>query len=281
MKILVTMNYLILLICLSFCSSDESNPTDSTSSIDSLSIPGFELVWNDEFDYDGLPDTNMWDYDIGGHGWGNNELQHYTSDSINARVENGKLVIEAHHYPDLQIEYTSTRLITKNKGDWKYGRFDIMAKLPYGQGLWPAIWMLPTDWVYGGWAASGEIDIMEYLGHETDKVYGTLHYGGPFPNNVHSGTSYTLPTGTFAGGFHLFTLEWEKTEFRWYVDGKHYQTQNNWHTTNGNYPAPFNERFHLLLNVAVGGNWPGYPDQTTTFPQRMEVDYVRVYKIIE
>jgi beta-glucanase (GH16 family) len=167
---------------------------------------------------------------------------------------------------------------TKNKGDWKYGRFDIKAKLPYGQGIWPAIWMLPTEWKYGGWAASGEVDIVELLGHEPNRVYGTLHYGGEWPNNVKSGSSFSLEYGTFSMDFHVFTLEWEPGEFRWYVDGTHYLTRNEWHSENGQYPAPFDQYFHLLLNVAVGGNWPGYPDNTTVFPQQMKVDYVRVYK---
>jgi len=163
-------------------------------------------------------------------------------------------------------------------GDWKYGRFEIKAKLPYGQGLWPAIWMLPTDWVYGGWAASGEIDIMELVGNDPATVYGTLHYGGAYPDNVHTGASYKLDFGNFALDFHVFALEWDATEIRWYVDDSLYQVQREWYSHGNDYPAPFNQRFHLLLNVAVGGNWPGNPDNTTSFPQKMEVDYVRVYQ---
>jgi hypothetical protein len=138
--------------------------------------------------------------------------------------------------------------------------------------------MLPTDWVYGGWAASGEIDIMELLGHDPARVYGTLHYGGEWPGNVHSGGDYQLHDGEFSDGFHVFSLEWEPTVFRWYVDGVRYLTQTSWYTEAAPYPAPFDEPFHMLLNVAVGGTWPGDPDDTTVFPQRMRVDYVRVFK---
>lgn len=245
--------------------------------------PGEEwtLVWNDEFDGAAI-DLAKWEHEVNAEGGGNNELQYYTARAENSFVAGGHLVIralrEAYTGPEGTREYTSARLRTKFKGDWLYGRFEIRARLPRGQGIWPAIWMLPTDWVYGGWAASGEIDIMELVGHQPDKVYGTLHYGGPWPRNVHSGSSYTLPAGAFSDAFHVFALEWEPREFRWYVDGLHYQTQNEWRTENAPYPAPFDRRFHLLLNLAVGGNWPGNPDATTVFPQEMRVDYVRVYQ---
>ena len=181
--------------------------------------------------------------------------------------------------PDGYRNYTSARMRTKHKGDWLYGRFEVRARLPGGQGLWPAIWMLPTDWKYGGWAASGEIDIMEAVnaGPGNNKVYGTLHYGGSWPRNVHTGKSYT-PATSITDNFHVYALEWEPGEIRWYVDGHHYQTQTQWWSEKGPYPAPFNERFHMILNVAVGGNWPGSPSSSTVFPQVMEVDYVRVYQ---
>jgi len=167
---------------------------------------------------------------------------------------------------------------TLNKGDWKFGRIEMRAKLPFGQGLWPAFWMLPTDNVYGGWAASGEVDIMELVGHEPNKSHGTLHYGGAWPNNRSSSNSYTLPAKNFSDDFHLFAVEWKAGEMRWYVDDLHYQTQTSWWSTGGPFPAPFDQRFHILLNVAVGGNWPGNPDASTIFPQTMQVDYVRVYQ---
>jgi hypothetical protein len=152
------------------------------------------------------------------------------------------------------------------------------AKMPIGQGLWPAFWMLPTDLRYGGWAASGEIDIVEYLGHEPTRVHGTIHYGARWPNSASSQSSYDLQNGTFHDDFRVFAIEWEPGEIRWYIDGIHYGTQTEWFSTDGPYPAPFDVDFHLLLNVAVGGNWPGSPDSTTTFPQELIADYVRVYQ---
>lgn len=261
------------------CQKQTSRPTDEQEVI--IPPPGWQLVWNDEFNGSSI-DAQKWEHEVNAQGGGNNELQYYTARPENSYIDSGKLVIKAlketYTGPEGTREYTSARLRTKGKGDWKYGRFEIRAKLPFGQGLWPAIWMLPTDWVYGGWAASGEIDIMELLGQEPNKVYGTLHYGGEWPDNKHTGASYTLPNGTFSDDFHLFVLEWDTTAIRWYVDGVHYQTQTQWHSSGGAYPAPFDQRFHLLLNVAVGGNWPGNPDDTTIFPQTMVIDYVRVYK---
>jgi beta-glucanase (GH16 family) len=244
-------------------------------------IDGWEVVWHDEFDGAQI-DGMKWSHEVNAQGGGNNELQYYTARSENSFVRDGLLTIRALKETYTGAEgtraYTSARMRTLGKGDWKYGRFDVKAKLPAGQGLWPAIWMLPTDWIYGGWAASGEIDIMELLGQNTKRVYGTLHYGGEWPNNVNTGESYVLPQGDFSSEFHVFRLEWEQNEFRWYVDDKLYQTQKQWRTANHPYPAPFDQRFHMLLNVAVGGNWPGNPDATTSFPQTMVVDYVRVYK---
>jgi beta-glucanase (GH16 family) len=261
------------------CSNEDQNVPVSPDPTDT--IPDWELVWQDEFDEPQI-DLTKWEFEVNGHGGGNNELQYYTDRELNATIYNGKLVIralkETYTGPDGTREYTSARLRTKNKGDWKYGRFEIRAKLPYGQGLWPAIWMLPTDWVYGGWAASGEIDIMELLGQEPTKVYGTIHYGGAYPDNVHTGTSYELVNGSFSDDYHVFAFEWEENEMRWYVDGVLYSTQTEWYTSSAPYPAPFNKRFHIILNVAVGGNWPGNPDSSTVFPQSMLVDYVKVYQ---
>jgi len=245
-------------------------------------LEGYTLVWNDEFNEQNL-DVTKWSYEVNGQGGGNNELQYYTARNENSYVKDGTLTIVARKETftgtDGTRGFTSARLRTLNKGDWKYGRFDIRAKLPEGQGMWPAIWMLPTEWKYGGWAASGEIDIMEILGQNPAKVYGTIHYGGTYPHNQHSGCNYTLPEGTFASSFHVFRLDWEPTELRWYVDDHLYCTKNDWSSAGGEYPAPFVQDFHLLLNVAVGGNWPGDPDSTTVFPQTMQVDYVRVYKM--
>jgi beta-glucanase (GH16 family) len=248
-----------------------------------IQAQNWQLVWSDEFEGDTL-DTSKWSYQYGTGtsegliNWGNNELQYYTDRNENIYVADGRLHIVARQESFNNRNYTSARIRTINQGDWKYGRFEIRAKLPEGQGLWPAIWMMPTDNVYGGWAASGEIDIMELLGHEPNRVHGTLHYGGNWPNNVHSGSSYQLSSGTFSDDFHTFTLLWREGEFRWFVNGILYQNQINWYTTGHPYPAPFDERFHMILNVAVGGNWPGNPNHTTVFPQEMVVDYIRIYQ---
>ena len=239
------------------------------------------LVWSDEFNGTSL-DTSKWSYQIGDGcdinlcGWGNNELQWYQADNV--RVADGVLTITARRESANGRNFTSARIRTLDRGDWRYGRFEIRAQLLQGQGLWPAIWMLPSDPAYGGWAASGEIDIMELVGHQPARVHGTLHYGGEAPANEYSGDWYQLSSGTFADDFHVFALEWEEGEIRWYVDGVHYQTQTEWYSTGGPYPAPFDRRFHLIMNVAVGGNWPGNPDLSTPFPQAMEVDWVRVYR---
>ncbi|MYL65243.1 family 16 glycosylhydrolase [Bacillus hwajinpoensis] len=242
----------------------------------------WNLVWEDEFNGESI-NEEKWNFVQGGGGYGNNEWQNYTNREKNARVEDGSLVIEAHKENFGGNDYTSAKLTTQNKGDWTYGRYEIKAKLPKGQGMWPAIWMMPTDYeLYSDWPATGEIDIMELLGHDPDTVYGTLHYGKPWKN---TGESYDLPVGDFSDEYHTFTLDWEPGEFRWYVDGILYAKQNDWFTKNENeaaaytYPAPFDRDFFLQLNLAVGGNWPGYPDESTNFPNKMLVDYVKVYEL--
>jgi beta-glucanase (GH16 family) len=243
--------------------------------------PIWTLVWSDEFEGEGL-DPARWSIqvgdgcDIGLCGWGNNELQWYQAENVT--VSGGVLRITARPEAVSGRAYTSARIRTMGKGDWTYGRFEIRARLPRGRGIWPAIWMLPSDNRYGTWAASGEIDIVELVGHEPHRVHGTLHYGGAWPGNVHSGAAFTLSSGTFADRFHTFTLEWDRGVIQWYVDGVHYLTQTQWHSSGGAFPAPFDQPFHLLLNVAVGGNWPGPPDASTVFPQVMEVESVRVYR---
>lgn len=246
------------------------------------SIPqyeGYKLVWNDEFDGTSI-DTSKWSHEVNARGGGNNELQYYTERQTNSVIDRGDLVIvskkENYTGPEGTRNYTSARLRTVNKGDFLYGRIEVRAKLPKGQGIWPAIWMLPTDWEYGGWPNSGEIDIMEVLGHEPAKTYGTLHYFNT--RHTFTGANFTLPAGDFSTDYHVFRVDWEPEEFRWYVDDSLFATQKTWASTPHPYPAPFNKRFHILLNVAVGGNWPGNPNETTVFPQFMRVDYVRVYQ---
>ncbi|MBT8144546.1 MAG: family 16 glycosylhydrolase, partial [Gammaproteobacteria bacterium] len=240
------------------------------------------LVWEDQFDGTQL-DLDKWEPMIGNGqaygipGWGNNELQYYRSE--NATVADGKLTITAKAETYLGYAYTSARLRTLGMGDFRYGRFEMRAKLPPGQGLWPAFWMLPTDNAYGTWAASGEIDIMEMVGNEPNTIHGSLHYGGAAPDNQYTTASYNLPGDS--GDYHVYAVEWDVDQFRWYVDGVLYGTRSWWFSTGGAFPAPFDQPFHLLLNLAVGGNWPGSPDGSTMFPAEFVVDYVRVYQAPE
>ena len=245
----------------------------------------WKLVWADEFNYSGLPDPTKWGYDVGGHGWGNKELQFYTERRReNARVENGHLIVEARRDGTGPNEFTSARLVSKGKGDWTYGRFEVSAKLPSGRGTWPAIWMLPSMKGYGkgGWPDNGEIDVMEHVGYDPNVVHGSAHTKAYY----HSiGTQKTgkieMPNATAA--FVVYSVEWTAKEIRWYANGKHYFTFLNERLTQ---PAadyrqwPFDKPFHLILNVAVGGNWGGAKgvDQSI-WPQRMEIDYVRVYQL--
>lgn len=242
---------------------------------------GWKLVWSDEFDGKEI-DFTRWDVEENGHGGGNGELQYFVDRPENVRIEDGHLVIEARkekfNAAGVERDFTSGRIRTKRRASWLYGRFEIRAKLPSGKGMWPAVWMLPDRETYGGWAASGEIDIMELVGHEPDTVHGTLHHGAPWPGNRHTGAPFKLRQGRFCDDFHVFALEWEKGEFRWFVDGELFQTQNRWDTAGGDFPAPFDQPFHLILNLSVGGAWPGPPDEHTGFPQRMTVDWVRVYR---
>lgn len=241
----------------------------------------WKLVWADEFDGPKL-DFTKWAVEENAHGGGNNELQAFLDRPENVRLENGQLAIEARKetfsLAGQTRQFTSARLRTKHRADWTYCRVEVRAKLPRGRGIWPAIWMLPTAEKYGGWAASGEIDIAEVVGHEPHQVHGTIHFGGKWPRQQSAGKPYALPRGTFADDFHTFALEWERDAFRWYVDGQLISTQTQWRSEGGPFPAPFDQPFHLLLNLSVGGNWPGPPDAQTVFPARMLVDYVRVYQ---
>jgi beta-glucanase (GH16 family) len=270
MKKYIMMFSLILIFSttLESCKKNDAgtNP-DSSKSGDQIVPPaGYKLVWHDEFNSPNL-DSSKWNYEVNGDGGGNNELEYYTNFAENCFIKDSCLVIQALQKNYLGKEYTSARLNSNDKGDWTYGRFEVRAKLPYGQGLWPAIWMLPTDWVYGGWPASGEIDIMEEIGQQPNKVYGTIHYGDP---HQQQGGNYILPTGYFLSNFHVFACEWDSTSISFFVDNTKYFTAK--------ITKPFDQRFHFVLNVAVGGNWPGSPDYTTSFPQQMVIDYVRVFQ---
>lgn len=213
----------------------------------------------------------------------NREQQYYVDHPENSYVAGDVLHIVAREGPFRgpagARPFTSAQLITRLKGDWTYGRFEVRAKIPEGRGLWPTVWLMPTESYYGGWAVSGEVDIAEFRGHEPERVHGTLHHGGPSPRNTYTTDSYELPDDrTFAEDFHVFTLIWEPDAFHWFVDGRHYQSQTYWRSTGHPFPAPFDRDFYLLLTLAVGGPFPGQPDDTTEFPSEFLVDYVRVYQ---
>lgn len=236
-------------------------------------------VWSDEFDYSGLPNTAKWGYDIGGDGWGNNELQYYTNSLNNAAVGNGVLTITARKEAMNGREYTSARLVSKGKGDFLYGSFEIKAKLPSGKGTWPAIWMLPTDWAYGGWPKSGEIDIMEHVGYDQDKVHVTVHTEA-YNHSIgtQNGKQKLVPGAST--DFHIYRVDWTPHSIRGFIDGEQmYEFLNE---GKGYAAWPFDKKFHLLLNVAFGGNWGGAQGvDPSVLPQKMEIDYVRVYKMID
>ena len=237
----------------------------------------FRLVWNDEFETDSIPDASKWGYDLGGGGWGNQELQYYTNRPENAKVDSGKLIITALKENYSGMNYTSARLVTRQKGDWLYGRIEVNAKLPAGRGTWPAIWMLPTDWEYGGWPASGELDIMEHVGYDMGNVHATIHtaaYNGALGTQKGNG----IYISDVAEAFHTYAMEWSEDTIQFYADEVKYFTYINNHT---NYTTwPFNKRFHLLLNIAIGGTWGGLQGvDDEIFPQTLEIDYVRVYEI--
>jgi len=236
------------------------------------------LVWSDEFDSPNI-DMDKWSYDVGSGnwGWGNGEAQYYTSNSNNSFIENGNLVIQALLQNYGGANYTSARMVTRNKADWTYGKIQVRAKLPAGIGTWPAIWMLPTNYVYGGWPNSGEIDIMEAVGHVPGVIHGTAHTdlynwfdGSPPPGGQ-------ITVSDYNNQFHDYILEWTENYLKWYVDDTHYFTYSN--NNQGWSTWPFDQDFHLLLNIAIGGTWGGQQGiDDSIFPVRMEVDYVRVYE---
>jgi beta-glucanase (GH16 family) len=261
-------------------------------SLPALSEPagaqGWKLVWADEFEgaRGSAVDARKWTEEVGGGGWGNRELQYYRAGAKNASLDGRGLLVIRAVAETLPVEfkcwygpcrYASARLITKGKFGQTYGRFEARLRVPSGQGLWPAFWLLGEDITRVGWPACGEIDVMENIGREPSTVHGTIH--GPGYSGANGlGAPYHLPDGRrFAEDFHVFGVEWEPGVIRWYVDGRHYHT-----LTPDKLPAGakwvFDHPFFILLNVAVGGQWPGDPDSTTVFPQTMTVDYVRVYQ---
>lgn len=240
---------------------------------------GWRLVWSDEFNQpDGsAPDARNWNYDLGGKGWGNGELEYYTDRTNNVRIADGKLIIEARRENYDGHQFTSARLLTKGKKSWTYGRFVARIKIPRGQGIWPAFWMLGTNITTVGWPQCGEIDIMENIGKEPGTIHGTIH-GPGYSGKNGIGGPVTLPDGAVvADDFHVFTVDCETNRITWLLDGRKY-----FEVTPADLPANtrwvFNAPKFLLLNLAVGGHWPGNPDATSKFPQQMQVDYVRVYR---
>lgn len=267
-------------------------PTSGGASTDPLA--GYTLKWEDNFDGDSLNTAN-WNYEAHDPGWVNEEWQKYVSEeenktSGNIAVKDGNLIIQAKKTEvgkdengNPKYEYTSGRINTQNKQDYKYGRFEARLKVPSGKGFLPAFWMMPTDEsLYGQWPKCGEIDIMEVMGQETNKLMSTLHFGEP---HTQKQKAYELSGDTFADSFHVFACEWEPGEMRFYVDGILYHTENDWFTKKTGYgeityPAPYDQPFYLILNLAVGGSWVGYPDETTGFGDNAQlvVDYVKVYQ---
>ena len=239
----------------------------------------WELEWSDDFDYEGLPDSTKWSYDVGGGGWGNAELQYYTDKRAkNARVDGQHLIIEAHKESGFGRDYTSARLVSRGKGDWKYGRIEVRAKLPAGRGTWPAIWMLPTASDHGNhrWPDTGEIDIMEHVGHNPTTIYATVHTNKyNHVSNTHKGGQIRVET--FSEIFHTYAAEWSPETIEFSVDGTVFF---RFHDERRGWPYwPFDRQFHLLLNIAIGGSWGGQQGvDDSIFPQQMVIDYVRVYQ---
>ena len=266
---------LTLAMAAAVCSSCTNEP--------GIEVPdGYTLVWHDEFDGDTLSEDN-WSMDFRRAGWVNNELQVYRPDPENIFIEDGDLVIQPIRTVNDQgnYEYTSGRISSLRHQSFRYGRIEARIRVPQGQGFLPAFWMMPENESYGGWPKSGEIDIMEVLGSDTDTLYGTIHYGDP---HRQSQGVYDLPEGDFATEYHIFAVDWEPGLISWYIDGELYYQTDYWYSADAvrtrDYPAPFDQEFYIILNVAVGGVWPGDPAEDTPFDERgqMRVDYVRVFQ---
>lgn len=248
-------------------------PNSDDGYITPTSYAGYTLVWSDEFNGTQI-DNSCWTHETGDHGWGNNELQNYTTSSNNSFVSNGKLVIEAREQNG-GSQYTSARMISSGCAEFQYGRIDIRAKLPQGQGIWPALWMLGSNFWTIGWPHCGEIDIMELVGHEPNQVHGTIHWQNEATGQKAStGSGSTLDSGIFADEFHVFTIIWDNQKIKWYVDDEVFREVQ----ITAAHMTEFHAPHFFILNIAVGGDWPGYPDNTTVFPQQMVVDYIRVFQ---
>ncbi|WP_017210089.1 family 16 glycosylhydrolase [Clostridium beijerinckii] len=233
---------------------------------------GWNLAWSDEFNWTSI-NTSNWKYETGGDGWGNNELEYYTNRSENARIENGNLVIEARKENYNGMNYTSARLKSQGLKNWTYGKVEARMKLPAGQGVWPAFWMLGENISQVSWPKCGEIDIMEHINNES-AIHGTIHWDST-GNNTHAQYGAASPNIDVTQ-YHVYSIEWDASSIKWFVDGTQYLEANIANNINGT--EEFHKPFFILFNLAVGGNWPGNPDGSTPFPAKMYVDYVRVYQ---
>jgi beta-glucanase (GH16 family) len=271
-KLLTLFSIIVLILMNAGCKKDEDNPA---SGDDGTTKDGWKLVWSDDFKNKGLPDSTKWTYQVGGSGWGNNELQYYTDRRIeNTFVTDDVLVIKAIKENYNGNEYTSARLNTK--ASWKYGRFEIKARLPEGKGTWPAIWMMPTTSTYGGWPSSGEIDIMEHVGYDPNVIHASIHCDA---YNHIKGTqkTSTVKMPDVLNTYHVYALEWNADSMFASIDGARYFTFKN--EKAGWQKWPFDQEFYIILNIAVGGNWGGAQGvDPNIWPQQMEIDYVKVYQ---
>ncbi len=267
----------VILVILFFCSlMPACDAEDAEYDIDNLT---YELVWADEFDTDGVPDPERWAFNVGGGGWGNGELQYYMPKGSNASVENGVLTIEARKEKRGTCDYSSARMVTKGIADWLYCKIEVRAKLPSGKGTWPAIWMLPTDFAYGDWPASGEIDIMEHVGFDPDMIVQSIH-----TSRTHGGdaSNHSTRVPGVRDEFHTYGMEWLPDRIIFSIDGTVTYTYRKPETAEGERASdtwPFDQRMHLLLNLAFGGTWGGSMGiDESCLPARFEIDYVRVYE---
>ncbi|ADR20167.1 hypothetical protein MATR_22170 [Marivirga tractuosa] len=251
----------------------QNSDIDDEGYVSPMEYEGYNLVWQDEFEADQLSDDYTFEIGTGSNGWGNNESQYYREE--NTRLEEGYLVIQAKKENFQGQEYTSSRIITEGIKEFKYGRFDIRARMPYGQGIWPAIWMLGSNFRQVGWPHCGEIDIMEMIGGQGREatVHGTVHWQSN-EGYANFGHSKNLSDGTLADKFHVFSIIWDENSIQWLIDNEPYGSID----TTPAHLDEFREEFFFIFNVAVGGNWPGYPDANTEFPQEMWIDYVRVFQ---
>lgn len=271
------LTFLVIIWSLMSVASAQEKPTPTPTpepEATPIAVPeGWELVWHDEFDGDTIDEAN-WTYDVGGHGWGNGEAQYYTDRPDNARLEDGMLVIEARQERYEASYYTSARLKSQGLQEFQYGRIEARLKVPAGRGLWPAFWMLGSNFSTVGWPDCGEIDIMEYVGREPDLILGTIH--GPGYAGATSLSHWNRRDYDIADDFHTYAVEWDEEQITWFYDGEEYGTYSR--SDVGEREWPFDQPFFIILNLAVGGTLPGPIGLDTVFPTQYLVDYVRVFQ---